>query len=307
MLHPNVIPIHSVSADGATPHLVMAYIRGGSLQKRLEKDGALPLIEVLRIGAQIAAGLAALMIRGSCIAISSQRTSCSKKGSNASRSPILVWLGLWMTTPSLSRERSRGPDVYVPRAGPRRTARPEERSVQLGSVLYALCTGQPPYRADSSYGVMRKIIDESPTPLREQNPAIPEWMAQIVEKLMARDKADRFASAAEVHRLLEAGLKPSAAASTHPIPVVPGVRPRAEQKPFLKTRTGVMTMTALTLAAMLCIAVVSQSGRPSLTVYGPPATEGVAKPAARQPSLIVESHQKKVPPQQGRPRSSAGR
>ena len=47
----------------------------------------------------------------------------------------------------------------------------------LGSVLYAMCTGQPPYCADSSLGVMRKITDESPTPILELNPEIPDWLA----------------------------------------------------------------------------------------------------------------------------------
>ena len=38
VLHPNVIPIHCVSSDDAIPYLVMAYIRGGSLQKRLQRN-----------------------------------------------------------------------------------------------------------------------------------------------------------------------------------------------------------------------------------------------------------------------------
>ncbi len=45
VLHPNVIPIHSVSSGAALPYLVMSYIRGGSLQKRLDQDGALPRLK----------------------------------------------------------------------------------------------------------------------------------------------------------------------------------------------------------------------------------------------------------------------
>ena len=59
VLDPNVVPIHSVSSDGDTPYLVMAYIRGGSLQKRLQREGTLTTVEISRIGAQVAAGLAA--------------------------------------------------------------------------------------------------------------------------------------------------------------------------------------------------------------------------------------------------------
>ncbi len=63
-MHPNVIPIHSVSSDNALPYLVMAYNRGGSLQKRLQKEAPLPLVELLRIGSQIAAGLSAAHEQG---------------------------------------------------------------------------------------------------------------------------------------------------------------------------------------------------------------------------------------------------
>jgi serine/threonine protein kinase len=64
VLHPNVIPIYSVSSGSTLPYLVMSYIRGGSLQKRLDQEGALPLVEVLRIGSQIAAGLSAAHEQG---------------------------------------------------------------------------------------------------------------------------------------------------------------------------------------------------------------------------------------------------
>jgi serine/threonine protein kinase len=64
VLHPNVIAIHSVSNDEALPHLVMPYLRGCSLQKRLDQEGSLALNEILRIGSQVAAGLAAAHAQG---------------------------------------------------------------------------------------------------------------------------------------------------------------------------------------------------------------------------------------------------
>ncbi len=73
-------------------------------------------------------------------------------------------------------------------------------------MLYTLCTGRPPFRAESSYGVMKRISDEVATPMRELNPDIPEWLVLIVEKLMAKEKSQRFASAGEVHELLAACL-----------------------------------------------------------------------------------------------------
>ncbi|MGA2258286.1 MAG: serine/threonine-protein kinase [Thermoguttaceae bacterium] len=73
----------------------------------------------------------------------------------------------------------------------------------LGSVLYAMCTGRAPFRAETSYGVLRRITDEEPRPIREINPEIPGWLCQIVAKLMTKRPEDRFQSAREVASLLE--------------------------------------------------------------------------------------------------------
>ncbi len=59
VLHPNVMAIHSVSHGESLPYLVMPYVRGQSLQKRIDEEGPLRLQDILRIGTQIAAGLSA--------------------------------------------------------------------------------------------------------------------------------------------------------------------------------------------------------------------------------------------------------
>jgi serine/threonine protein kinase len=72
----------------------------------------------------------------------------------------------------------------------------------LGSVLYAMGTGRSPFRAETTMGVLRRICESTPRPIREVNPEIPDWLAEIIEKLHAKDPAERFQSAAEVAELL---------------------------------------------------------------------------------------------------------
>ena len=73
----------------------------------------------------------------------------------------------------------------------------------LGSVMYAMCTGRVPFRAPSSYGVLRRIIDEEPRSIRDLNPDIPDWLCGIVATLMSKRPDDRFKSASEVADLLK--------------------------------------------------------------------------------------------------------
>src|SRR5262249_61586462 len=49
----------------------------------------------------------------------------------------------------------------------------------LGSVLYAACTGRPPFRAGTNMGVLKRGCEETPTPIREANPEMPDRLAAL--------------------------------------------------------------------------------------------------------------------------------
>lgn len=72
----------------------------------------------------------------------------------------------------------------------------------LGSVLYAMCTARPPFRAETSMAVMRQVCDDPPPPIRDLNPNVPHWLAGIIERLMEKEPERRFQSAAELDELL---------------------------------------------------------------------------------------------------------
>ena len=73
----------------------------------------------------------------------------------------------------------------------------------LGSVLYALCTGHPPFRGESTVTVLLRVAEETPPSVREINPDIPDWLQAIIAKLHAKKADSRFQNAREVADLLE--------------------------------------------------------------------------------------------------------
>ncbi len=209
VLHPNVMAIHGVSNDEALPYLVMPYVRGSSLQKRLGEHGLLTTDEVLRIASQIAAGLAAAHAQGLVhrdikpanikpanimLEDGVERVAITDFGlARAVDDATMTRTGVIAGTPEyMSPEQARGEFV-------------DQRSdlFSLGSVMYAMCAGRAPFRAETSYGVLRRITDDEPRPIREINPDIPEWLCQIIAKLMSKNPGDRFESADEVAELLE--------------------------------------------------------------------------------------------------------
>src|SRR4029453_12881907 len=64
------------------------------------------------------------------------------------------------------------------------------------------CTGRPPFRGDTGLAVLKRVCEDTPRPIREVNPDIPDTLAQIVDKLHAKKPPDRLTSAQEVADLL---------------------------------------------------------------------------------------------------------
>src|SRR5205085_349103 len=59
----------------------------------------------------------------------------------------------------------------------------------LGSVLYAVTTGHPPFRAASTLAVLKRVVEEEPRPIPEVIPEAPGWLCRVIAKLMAKDPA----------------------------------------------------------------------------------------------------------------------
>jgi serine/threonine protein kinase len=72
----------------------------------------------------------------------------------------------------------------------------------LGSVLYAMCTGRAAFRAQTTLAVIKRVCEDLPRPIREVNPDIPQWLVDIIDRLMAKKPDDRIQSAAELAGLL---------------------------------------------------------------------------------------------------------
>ena len=204
VLHPNVIVIHGVSNDGPLPFLVMPYLRGESLQRRLDRQGPLSAEEIVRIAQQVASGLAAAHgqglvhrdIKPANILLEEgvERVTLTDFGlARAVDDASLTRSGVIAGTPQyMSPEQACGDNV---------DARSDLFS--LGSVMYAMCTGRPPFRAETSYGVLRRITDTEPRAIREVNPNIPEWLERIIQRLLAKSLDDRIPTADHVATLLQ--------------------------------------------------------------------------------------------------------
>jgi eukaryotic-like serine/threonine-protein kinase len=204
VVHDNVVAVHAVDSWNGLPYLVMTYVQGQSLQRRVDRDGPLPIKEVLRIGMQTALGLAAAHGQGlvhrdvkpSNILLENgvERVKLSDFGlARAVDDASLTQSGVVSGTPQyMSPEQAQGEVVDF-----------RSDLFGLGSVLYFICTGHPPFRANSTPAVLRRVCDERPRPLREINSDVPVWLAEIVERLHSKQPGGRYGSAAEIAEILQ--------------------------------------------------------------------------------------------------------
>jgi WD40 repeat protein len=201
--HDHVVAIHAVEETNGVPYLVMQYVSGITLQERLERDGPLELREILRIGMQTASGLAAAHAQGlihrdvkpANILLENgvQRVKLTDFGlARAIDDASLTQNGVVSGTPEyMAPEQARG-ELVDTRAD----------LFSLGSVLYAMCTGAPPFRAANTPAVLRRVEEETPRPVQALNADIPDYLAEIIDTLHAKDPSQRFQSAGEVAELL---------------------------------------------------------------------------------------------------------
>src|SRR5437868_280203 len=157
----HVIDIHAVEEADGLPYLVMEYVGGVSLQERLDRTGPLQVPEVLRIGMQAAAGLAAAHAQGLIhrdvkpanillengverVKLTDFSLARAIDDANVTQSGVITGTPQYMAP-----EQARGEPL-------------DARSdlFGLGSVLYALGTGRPPFRGNP-IEVLRKVADEA--------------------------------------------------------------------------------------------------------------------------------------------------
>ena len=215
----HVMPIYTVAQWRTVPYLVMKYSTGSNLQKRLDHDGPFDAKEILRIGMQTSCGLAAAHSQG--LVHRDVKPSNVLLDGTVER-VMLTDFGLARAVDDASITRT-GTIAGTPQYMSPEQVRGEAIDARsdlfgLGCVLYALSTGHPPFRAETSYAVLRRITDDEPRPIRESNPDVPLWLEKIVMKLLAKSPDDRFESVEGVAMLLEDCLAHVQQPTTTPLP-----------------------------------------------------------------------------------------
>ncbi len=236
--HPNVCSIHDTGEQDGRPYLVMELLRGVTLKKYLADAGGhgLPADEVISFSQQAAAALAAAHAKGiihrdikpaNLFVIDALRGKrqikildfgLAKKQEGLSAADSRTYglppngagdetaVGSGTATMGLTSPGSAvGTVAYMSPEQARGTPLDARTDLfSLGSVIYEMATGKPPFGGGSTADVFAALLREDPPPVSKVNPAMPKRLDPIVAKLLAKDPAQRYASAEQLQEDLDA-------------------------------------------------------------------------------------------------------
>ncbi len=305
--HPNIVALYNAVRGGTSIALVMEFVEGESLQRKLEA-GPLPVATAVDYAIQVLRALAYAHDNGvihrdvapANIIITPERVAklmdfgLARGAADLRLSASGVPIGSpWYMSPE--QVKAIGPmdartDIYA-----------------TGAVLHEMLTGAKLFDADGAFSVMRAHVEVTPAPPSSRNPAIPTALDEIVAKAVAKDPAARFQSADEFRLALQQTVP-----AILPVPV-PLVR-----------RRGMSMLMMLAPAALVASVIIVRELAVSRRVQTPARSQQVA-PVAKQevapaplpaPEVVVPAvpvplpeveKPAAVPCHRGRPDSSGAR
>lgn len=203
--HDNIVTIFQVGQFNDIPFLAMQYLEGESLEARLEREGPLPLADVLRIGREVALGLSAAHREGLIhrdIKPANIWLEIEALGGPFKRVRLLDF---GLARPASSQRNLTGTGLIVGTPG---FLAPEQAKglpldhrcdlFSLGCVLYCMICGAEPFGGTDVLAVLSALATEDPKPLEEHDPKVPPALSNLVHQLLAKKPEERPGSAGEV-------------------------------------------------------------------------------------------------------------
>ncbi len=227
--HPNILPLlDSGEADGVVFY-VMPFIDGPTLGARLQREGELPIQEVVRLligivdalGHAHAHGVVHRDVKPDNVMLSGRHALVADFGvaravTSASEAADLTTMGVALGTPAYMAPEQAAADPLV-----------DHRAdlYAVGIVAYEMLTGQTPFRANTPQQILAAQVTQTPTPVRDYRPGVSPELEQLVMRCLEKRPANRWQSAAELLSHLEGLGTPSGGMTPTSVQLPPVGRP----------------------------------------------------------------------------------
>ena len=196
--HPHVLPLHDSGAADGLLFYVMPHVDGESLRERMSREGQLGVDEAIRIAATIASGLDYAHRQGVVHRDIKPSNILLQDGE-----PVIADFGIALATRGSGEERLTGTGTSI---GTPHYMSPEQASgdtdvgpatdiYSLGSVLYEMLVGEPPFAARTRQAALANVLTQPPPSAAELRPSTPNHVDAAIARALAKSASDRFPSA----------------------------------------------------------------------------------------------------------------
>jgi uncharacterized membrane protein YgcG len=205
--HAHIVQVFDFDVEVDMYYMVMEYIQGGTLHQRIQRHGALPVAEALRIGASLADALSYAHQRG--MIHRDIKPANVMFAADGSAHPVLTDFGIAriLGETALTTSGVIGTPGYLsPEVG--RGEPVDERTdiYSMGVMLYEMVTGRLPYYGDTPYAIIMKHIHDPLPSLRQLDPDLPEAAEEVIYKALAKRCDLRYQTAGDLRDALQEAL-----------------------------------------------------------------------------------------------------
>ena len=209
LAHPNIVEMYDVGEDDGVYYIVMEYVEGKTLKQLLKKRGTLTLSEAIDIMSQLTDGMA--HAHDSYIIHRDLKPQNIMIKDDGQIKITDFGIAMALNATQLTQTNSvMGSVHYLP---------PEQASgkgctiksdiYSMGIIFYELLSGSLPFRGDNAVEIALKHMREPLPSLREENPAIPQSIENIIKRATAKNPRNRYDTAREMHEDLLTALDDS--------------------------------------------------------------------------------------------------
>ena len=198
--HPNILPLHDSGEAEGLLYYVMPYVPGETLRQRLEREGALPVEDSLRIAEDVAGALAYAHSHGVI-----HRDIKPENILFIADHAVVADFGIAraISAGGLDEWKLAGPagtPTYMSPEQARGGSRVDGRSdlYSLGCVLYEMLTGEPPFRGSTPEEVVVQHLEVEPLPVQTRRPTLTPELQAAVGRALAKHPADRYQTAQQM-------------------------------------------------------------------------------------------------------------
>lgn len=207
LTHPNIVTVHDIGQDGDRYYIVMEFVEGATLKQIIRRQTAeehlLPINRTLDLMIQACSGIGFAHRSGLVHCDVKSHNILVSKDDRVKVADFGIARAMTETTLTHQEQVWGTPQYFSPEQAAGRSPTPASDVYSLGVILFEMLTNQLPFEAENHTALALKHLQDVPPSVTLYNTAVTRQLDQIVQKVLAKEPAQRYRTAGQFGRILQ--------------------------------------------------------------------------------------------------------